>query len=58
MRAPINKGEIMSGDKKLSSTGMTIALMRRGIFPVFIRYSVTYWEIGFSHVSIINFCKI
>jgi hypothetical protein len=57
MTAPINKGE-MSGYKKLSSTSMTIDPMRRGIFPVFIRYSLTYWEIGFSHVSIINFCKI
>jgi hypothetical protein len=36
MKAPINKREIMSGCKKLSSAGTAIAPMRRGIFPMFI----------------------
>jgi hypothetical protein len=36
MKAPVNKREIMSRYKKLSSAGMTIAPMGRGIFPVYM----------------------
>jgi hypothetical protein len=36
MRAPINRREIMSRYKYLSSTGREIAPIRRGIFPIFI----------------------